>query len=263
MQKYYEDFEKVKKRSQEKKHKIREVNIRGENTIGIPMWMINNYIKSTCDNYTKLVYFINIIDILASEDFDIVDIGISTESVPVDQDGRDFDSKLSGFLMCPKAGKGKMKYCLMSYVPEVGEKDFAHYFIYCERPVCFAITRDNDVILLHNPRGDEGIKVCDISYHSPIDIGLSGIGSLIEHLTNAGTQARNDSRLQDEHEARMVREAIQTMGDAIDVETKLQNANLPEGHKVYLQNMYNALMAKQEKLNEKIGVCSSGVDVRV
>ena len=53
------------------------------------------------------------------------------------------------------------------------------------------------------------------------------------------------------------------MGEAIYVKEKLQNANIPEGHKVYLQNMYDAIMAKQEKLNEKIGVCNSGVDVRV
>lgn len=263
MQRYYEDFEKAKSHNQEMEHQIREVNIRGENTIGIPMWMINNYIKSTCDNYAKLVYIVNIIDILTDNGSDIVDIGISTESVPIDQDGRDFENKLVDFLMYPKAGKNKKKCCLMSYVPEGEKKGFAHYFISCERPVCFAITKYNDVILLHNPRGDEGIKVCDISYHSPIKIGLSGIGSLIEHLTNAGTQVKNDSRLQDEHESRMLGQALHNMGEAIYVKEKLQNANIPEGHKVYLQNMYDAIMAKQEKLNEKIGVCNSGVDVRV
>ena len=162
-----------------------------------------------------------------------------------------------------KKDSDKEKYCLMIHKSEEEKKTFLHYFSSCERPICFAITKNNEVILLHNPRGDEGIKVCDISYHSPIDIVWSGIGEFIEHLVSAGVQTRNDSRLQDEHEARMVTQAMQTMGEAISVRDKLQNVNLPEGHKVYLQSMYDGLMAKQEKLNEKIGICCPGIDVMV
>lgn len=116
---------------------------------------------------------------------------------------------------------------------------------------------------MYNPRGDEGIKVCDISYHSPIDMGLGGIGECIEHLVNAGFQTRNDRRLQDEHEARMVTQAMQTIGEAISVQDKLQNANLPGSSKAYLQSMYDGLMEKQEKLNEKLGICRPGMDERI
>lgn len=138
-----------------------------------------------------------------------------------------------------------------------------HYFSNCERPVCFAITQNKEIILLYNPRGDEGIKVCDISYHSPIDIGLGGIGECIEHLVNAGTQARNDRRLQNEHEARMVTQALHTMGEAINVQDKLQNTNLPGSQKEYLQCMYDGIMAKQEKLNRTIGIRGPEVNVRI
>lgn len=243
--------------------KISEVKIRGTKTKGMPMWIINNYIKSTCDHYTKLVYILNIIDILSNEESDIIDIGISTESVPIDKDGRAFENKLTAYVKDSKVDTNKEKYCLMSHIPEERKKDFWHYFSSCERPICFAITKDNEVIFLYNPRGSEGIKVCDISYHSPIDIGLGGIGECIEHLVNAGAQVKNDKRLQDEHEARMVTQAMQTLKDGISVQNMLQNAKLPGSHKEYLQNMYDGLMAKQKKLNEKIGICPLEINEKI
>ena len=248
MIKYYEEYG----RSKTYNCKMSEVKVRGTKTIEMPMWVINYYIKSTCDNYAKLVYILNIIDIFSNGESDIVDIGISTGSVPVDKDGKDFENKLIDYVKNSRVGENKEKYCLMNHIPKEGEKDFWYYFSTCERPICFAITKEDEVILLYNPRGDEGIKVCDISYHSPIDIALNGIGECIEHLVNAGFQTRNDERLRDEHEARMVTQTMQTIKEAIDVQNKLQNANLPESHKVYLQNMYNALMEKQEKLNDKL-----------
>lgn len=263
MSKYYEEYNGMKTCAQRADRKISKIKIRGTKTVGMPMWIINNYIKSTCDNYTKLVYILNIIDILSNEELDIADIGISTISVPIGEDGRDFENKLISNVKNSKIGKNKEKYCLMSYRAEEKKKEFLHYFGSCERPVCFAVTKDNEVILLYNPRGDEGIKVCDISYHSPIDIVLNGIGECIELLVNARSQARNDKRLQDEHEARMVTQAMQTVDAAISVQDKLQSANLPGGYKAHLQGMYDELIAKQEKLNETIGIRRPGIDVRV
>ena len=263
MRKYYKNYDSMKSDNQKNECKISEVKIRGIKTVEMPMWMINNYIKSTCDNYTKLVYILKILDIFSGEESDIVDIGISTTSVPIDKDGRDFEERLISYVRDSEVGKNKEKYCLMSHTPEKGEKGFWHYFSSCERPICFAITNDNEVILLYNPRGDEGIRVSDISYHSPIDMGWGGIGECIEHLVNAGTQIKNDRRLQAEHEARMVTQSMQTMSEGINVQIKLQNATLPESQKLYLQNMYEGLMAKQEKLNEQIGICRPGIDTRV
>lgn len=263
MIRYYEDYSSMKPYNWKIEHKISEMTIRGTKTKGMPMWMINNYIKSTCENYTKLVYILNIIDIFSNEETDIIDIGISTRSVPIDEDGRAFENKLIDYVKDSKVDNHKEKYCLLSHIPEKGKKDFLHYFSNCERPVCFAITQNKEIILLYNPRGDEGIKVCDISYHSPIDIGLGGIGECIEHLVNAGTQARNDRRLQNEHEARMVTQALHTMGEAINVQDKLQNTNLPGSQKEYLQCMYDGIMAKQEKLNRTIGIRGPEVNVRI
>ena len=263
MKKYYEDFESTKTFDWKIEHKISNVKIRGIKTKEMPMWMINNYIKSTCDNYTKLVYILKIIGIYSKEESDIVDIGISTSSVPIDKDGKNFEEKLIGFVKDSKSDKSKEKYCLMSDIFEEGKKDFWHYFSNCDRPICFAITKNNEVILLYNPRGPEGIKVCDISYHSPIDIGWGGISACVEHLVGAGTQVRNDKRLQEEHEARMVTQAMQTIRESISVQNMLQNTNLSGSHKEYLQRMYDGLMKKQEKLNEQIGICCPEIDVRV
>ena len=263
MIKYYEDYSSMKTCDGKMERKINEVKIRGTKTKEMPMWMINNYIKSTCDNYTKLLYILKIIDIFSNRESDIVDIGISTGSVPIDKDGRDFENKLVGYVKDSKVDKNKEKYCLMSHISEKGSKDFWHYFSSCERPICFAITEYNEVIFLYNPRGDEGIKVCDISYHSPIDIGWGGIADCVEHLVNAGAQVRNERRLQDEHDAIMVTQALHTMGEAINVQDKLQNTNLPGSQKEYLQCMYDGLMAKQEKLNESIGICRSEINVRI
>lgn len=259
----YLDYSSMKTCNWEKERKISEVKIRGSKTEEMPMWMINNYIKSTCDNYTKLVYILKIIDIFSIEKSDIVDIGISTTSVPIDEDGKIFEDKLIRYVKKPKEDKYNKKYCLMSNVPKNGEKDFWHYFSSCERPICFAITKYNEVIFLYDPRSDEGIKVCDISYHSPIDIGWCGIGECVEHLANARTQVRNDRRLQEEHEARMVTQAMQTIREGINVQNMLQHADLPGSQKEYLQSMYDGVMAKQEKINELIGICRPGIDTRV
>ena len=52
----------------------------------------------------------------------------------------------------------------------------------------------------------------------------------------------------------MVTQAMQTLKEGINVQNMLQNTNLPGSHRKYLQNMYDGLMAKQEKLNEQIGI---------
>lgn len=263
MSKYYEDYGKNKICDWKRDRTISEVRIRGTKTAEMPMWMINNYIKTTCDNYTKLVYILKIIDIFADKESDIVDIGISTTSVPIDKDGKAFEDKLISYVKDSKEDKNKERYCLMSHIPQKGKKGFWHYFSSCERPICFAITKESEVMLLYNPRSAEGIKVCDISYHSPIDIGWSGIGECVEHLVSASNQVRNDRRLQEEHEARMVTQAMQTIREGISVQNMLQNTNLPGSHKEYLQSMYDGLMAKQEKLNEQIGICHLEVNVRI
>lgn len=240
-----------------------EVNARGEKTEDLPIWIINNYIKTTCDNYTKLLYLLKILDIFSDDNSNVVDIGISTKSVPIDKDGIDFEDKLADKILNKKNNSAGALHCFMSYVPKEGEKGFWYYFNNCERPICFAITDCNEIIFLYNPRGTEGIKVCDISYHSPIDIGFGGVSACIEHLISAGCSARNDERMQEEHEARMITQAMRTLGEGINVQEKLSNSNLPEGQKVYLQNMYNAIMSKQEKVNEQIGISMQGMDVRM
>lgn len=268
MNKYYEEYEGRRSFYLGIEHEVRalrEVRIRGTKTVEMPMWMINNYIKSTCDNYTKLVYILKIIDIYSDEHNDIVDIGISTSSVPVDKDGKEFEEKLIGYVKNPKVDRNnKEKFCLMSRGCENSKKSFWHYFSNCERPVCFAITKNNDIIFLYNPRGDEGIKIREISYHSPIDIVMNGLSGCIDSLVNACAQDRNDRRLQMEHEARMVTQSMQTIKESIYVQEKLQNTNLPEGQKMYLQSMHDALMTKQEKLNEQIGVkCPIKIDTKL
>lgn len=264
MSRYYVEYEGSKGYTREWKREISEVKIRGTKTIGMPIWMINNYIKATCDNYAKLVYIMNIIDIFSNKESNIIDIGISTESVPIIQDGKDFENKLidhvTGSVIEHTIGPNanKEKYCLISRANE-RKKDFWYYFSSCERPICFAITQDNEVILLYNPRGNEGIKVCDISYHSPIDIGWGGLGLCLELLF----KDRNDRRLQEEHDAKMVTQAIQTVKEALSIEDMLQNSNLPENRKQYIKTMYDGIMAKQEKLNETLGIYQSGIDMRV
>ena len=260
MRKYYEGFENIKICSRNVGDKNREVKIRGTRTLDMPMWIINNYIKSTCDNYAKLVYILKIIDIYSKEEADIVDIGISTSSVPIGEDGKNFEDKLIVFVKDSKIDKGKEKYCLLRDVAEEGKKDFWHYFSNCDRPICFAITKKNNIVLLYNPRGAEGIKVCDISYHSPIDIGWGGVGACVEHLVNAGIQVKHDKRFQEEHEAKMITQAMQTIKEGISVQNMLQNTSLPGSHKEYLQRMYDGIMAKQEKLNEQIGICRPVID---
>lgn len=226
------------------------------------MWMINNYIKSTCDNYIKLVYLLKIIDIFSEETTDVVDIGISTSSIPIDQDGKIFEDKLIECIRDPQNDKDRRKYCYMYKGEKDVKKNFWHFFSSCERPICFALKKDGEIILLHDPRGEEGIKVRDVSYHSPINIGLGGIGELVEHLVNAGTIVENNRRQQEEHESRMVTQAMQTLGEGMRVQAMIQNARLQGGHAEYAQNMYDALMAKQEKLNEAIGIRSNSVDTR-
>lgn len=83
MSKYCHNYGNRKTYNEKTERTIGEVKIRGTKTKGMPMWIINNYIKSTCDNYTKLIYILNIIDIFSNEESDIVEIGISTESVPI------------------------------------------------------------------------------------------------------------------------------------------------------------------------------------
>mgnify|MGYP000912117943 CR=1 FL=1 len=263
MSKYYNEYTDRKIYTWQKGHEMKNVEVMGTQTVEMPMWMINNYIKSTCDNYTKLVYILKIIDIFSNEESDIVDIGISTTSVPINEDGIDFENKLIRYVNYSEDERYSEKYCLMSHLSEKRERDFFHYFSSCDRLVCFAITSQNEVIFLYNPRGNEGIKVRDVSYHSPIDIGWGGLGECIEHLASARSIIRNDRRLQNEHEARMVTQAMQTMREGINVQSMLQDTNLPGSYKEYLQNMYIGLMAKQEKLNEQIGIYCPGVDERI
>lgn len=248
---------------------IGEVRITGTETVGMPMWMINNYIKSTCDNYTKLLYILHIIDIFTDMDPDIVDIGISTKSVPIDQNGKDFEEELIGYVERPRSDRAREKYFLMLHPFEKEEKeerekkkkkDFWHYFNSCERPICFAVTKANKLIFLHDPRGGEGIKVRDISYHSPIEIGFGGLISCLDLLVNAEALARDEKRRQEEHEAfmeehmarmeehdaNMMIHAMDYLERKIRIQRVLKNSDLPEGQKIYMQNEFNLIIERKK-----------------
>jgi len=234
------------------------IEIRGLNTVGLPIWIINHYIKSTCDNYNKLIYLIKIIGLYSDEEIKLIDIGISTTSVPIDKDGIEFEETVIETVLYPNE-KNKIEIKWLNDNPE----DFWKSFRNCERPVCVAKMENGEIVFLHNPRGPEGIKICDVSYHSPIDISFSGSTGIISDLVNAGSIVRNDLRMQDEHEARMITQNLLTMQESINVLDKLNNSNLPGSHKEYILQNFNALMDKQNKLNKKLGITSPGYDHRI
>lgn len=60
--------------------------------------------------------------------------------------------------------------------------------------------------------------------------------------------------LQEEHEAKMVAQAMCTLKEGIVVQERLHNVHMPDCQKAYLQSMYDGLMEKQEMLNRRIGV---------
>lgn len=227
---------------------IGSISIIGENTENIPMWTINHYFKTYCDNYVKLILLTRLCR-LYQRGMRLDEIVISAKSIPVSSDKNSIDK----FMYCNKN--------VVEYVAKEEEPNkFWDIFNRCERPMIYYCDNNDGLIPLYDYSGKEAIKICKISYNSPI---VSVIKGCVDSLLDLTIEGR---RLEMEEEAHVARQIISLADGYASLAKAAQIINddrTPTGVKMYAMSALNKLMDKQGKLNEQVGIRIDKIDTRI
>lgn len=221
-----------------------KVKLVGEKTEGIPMWGINHYFKQLCDNYVKLVMLVR----MCTRSWDDADVKIviSRESVPISFDKQ----KIERFLF-------KNDDCLVFQEDIIG---FWFHFQRCERPMVYQRTRQGELLPFYNYFQKEAIKITDVTYNSPISIGVQGIVDGIVDLAMAKPRYEMERA---EHEARQISYLAQGYASIARAAQVVSDPRTPDGIKQYALGELNKLLIKQGKLNDQLGIIQEKIDRKI
>ena len=232
----------------DKELKYASVEFVAEQVHDVPMWMVNHYIKTLSDCYYKLANIYLMAQVLKCHPD--ADFSISLESAPLAVRDNNYRQAILDMQ------KGEL-------LRHKENKLFWDKFKTIERPIVF-VEIDDKEYALYDPISSDGLKVTDLSYHSPIDGNLTGI---LDVLLDVVSVTQHEKREKEEHDAKMElierqknEEAFMQIVAAAKAGRVLQDPNIPEGVKYYLMQNYAFSLQKMQKINETNGMVSKRFD---
>ena len=223
---------------------IGKVRLIGEKTEGIPMWGINHYFKTLCDNYAQLVMLVR----MCASLWDGADskVVISNESVPLAYDKQ----KIERFMF-------KNKDCL-DY--QENEESFWSCFHRRERPIVYRRTCEGKLLPLYSYFEEEAIKITGVSYNSPISIEMQGVVDGLLDLAMAKPRYEMERA---EHEAWQVSYLAQGYESIARAAQVVSDPRTPDGIRQYAKDGLLRLLIKQGKLNDQLGIREDRIDRKI
>ena len=180
---------------------------------------------------------------------------ISAESAPLFAKDNDFMQALFDISV-----KEVVRYDLNNQI------EFWNIFNSKERPVVFVrLELNQDIQILYDPMSPDGFKIEEMSYHSPINGGSSGILQVLADLFFQGAKYTNEKR---ESDLRVIGEEYRTNAAAADniaalarTAVILDDPRLPEGHRAYLKAEYQKQLKKHADINDKYDTTLSRINL--
>lgn len=219
------------------------VRLIGHNTDNLPMWAINHYFRTFCDNYAKLVMMMRVCRMMQ--------MGAEEKAVCA--------VKESAPLLADKGYANKMISRSEDNIVRLYEEEFWYIIQKYERPVVFAWLLDGAQVPLYDGFAGDAVKLEQISYHCPISIEPSGIVGALVDLALAGPRYEMERQ---EHEARQIANLAAGCERIVRAMQVIEDDRTPEGIKAYARETMQVLMEKQNKLNRKLGIELADIDIR-
>ena len=104
------------------------------------------------------------------------------------------------------------------------------------------------------------LKIKSIIVNSPPKITFEGIGSTINDLRFGKEREVRTAR---ESDLRQMSQAMDNFSKLLSITEQLENANISQGNKAYLRQLYANIVLKQIDLNERLGINPRQVNERV
>ena len=223
---------------------IGKVRLIGERTEGIPMWGINHYFKTLCDNYAKLVMLVR----MCAGSWDGTDtrILISNESVPLSYDKQ----KIDRFMF---KNNDYLAY-------QENEESFWSCFHRCERPMVYRRTHEGKLLPFYSYFEEEAIKITGVSYNSPISIEIQGV---VDGLLDLAAAKPRYEMEREEHEARQISYLAHGYESIARAAQVVSDPRTPDGIRHYAQDGLLRLLIKQGKLNDQLGIRQDRIDRKI
>lgn len=224
------------------------INIIGMKTEAVPMWTINHFFKSYCDNYVKLVLLTRLCTVYQNG-ISSNEIVVSAKSIPVVSDKADIDRFLY-------YNSDIVEYA----VKEENPHKFWEIFNRCERPMIYYREGYDGLVPLYDYFGEEAIKVRKISYNSPVDSLIDGVVGPLIDLAEAKHRYEME---EEEHAARQIVNIADGCASITRVAQIINDDRTPPGVRMYAQATLDKLIDKQAKLNDKLGIRIERIDRRI
>lgn len=227
---------------------VGKVCIIGENTEEVPMWVINHYFKTFCDNYVKIILLTRLCE-LYQNGVRSDRIFISKKSIPVLSQKRDIEKFMYN-------NDDVIDYFVKKDTP----KKFWDMFNRCARPMIYYREKGHGLIPLYEYKSDVAVKICYVSYNSPIEYIVKGAIDVLTDLTINNARYRHE---EEEHAARQISNLANGYTSIVRAYQVIDDPRTPEGVKRYASDALATLLEKQNKLNENLGIKLDNIDTRL
>lgn len=206
------------------------IEFRLENTVGMPMWVINNYISHLCEHCMKLYLLFKINDSM-SKNRRVICL---RKSIPVNRNEEYIKELINinkeEILNYSNAYDSNIKikhneYCVLSY----DDLDSFKMFLKLKRPMCFTIDSQNGINYFYESSEKDVMKITDFKYHSPVELILSSalivievIKIIIELRMEYQKYKRKEKREKEEHilimeKLMLEKEVFEGKKDVVDI----------------------------------------------
>lgn len=219
----------------------------------LPAWAILHYLQKTEINYIKLIIVQRICE--------LIDEGISPDRFIVATSSADvFPEKTIEY--------ADFKQFEFLARKEDSANDFWRIIKNHHRPVVFYESNGGYVPIYI--RDENALTIKNIAVNSPVSINLEGGGKALADLYYANDrekrerwefenqQRQNGLRFENEQIGQTIRN-IEDIGRASET---VNRRDVPEGVRVYANDILEQLLRRQEKLNEQIGMENTRISVR-
>jgi hypothetical protein len=199
-----------------------------------PIWFINHYLDVASSNYLKLLSLREICHRFyhGANDEDFVIAANSFELFP-ESDSHRYDPRK----VVPLESKDRS--------PE----NFWNLFKNLHRPII--LFRREPIF---DPHSESGLKLRRLSLNSPLDVSLEGNVGALSDLVRGRTFAARDN----EH----ITTSIQNVRDIVETSHLIEDPRTPPGVRAFARDQLEALMNKQHRINQKLGIRQASIRPR-
>ncbi|NMW19832.1 MAG: hypothetical protein HKK66_12630 [Chlorobiaceae bacterium] len=196
----------------------------------LPIWSVNNFLDNTTSNYLKIITLREI-----------------CRRFMDGADDRDFLICVNSYDLFPASNNLNYREedLIVLTSKDHSSERFWHLFRHLHRPV--VLFRAEQVkIPMYSFESDAALRINSLSLHSPVSFSLQGtIGALVDLFSGKLLAQRSNERNSD---------ALANIRNVVETAHLIEDHRTPPGVREFAIEQLEAIMIKQEKINDKLGI---------